>query len=163
MEQRTRPEIRGPVAPAGAVEDRCRVAEGLLDRGEIERARAVLSSVLETDLNHTAALVLMARIGLIDGCLEEARQILEHVLVGEPGHAMARAVLAEIESEEMTPWGGFTTPSVYVALGGIDRAFEVLEQGFEIHSPWVPWAGVEVLYEPLRGDPRLEDLLARTG
>jgi len=73
----------------------------------------------------------------------------------------ARALLAEIESEEMTVWGGFTTPSVYVALGDIDGAFRVLEQGYEIRSPWLPWIGVDFLYEPLRGDPRLEELMRR--
>jgi len=70
-------------------------------------------------------------------------------------------LLAEIESTEMTLWGGFTTPSVYVALGDIDGAFRILEQGYEIHSPWLPWIGEEYLFEPLRGDPRLADLMRR--
>jgi TolB-like protein/Tfp pilus assembly protein PilF len=74
----------------------------------------------------------------------------------------ARMLLAEIESTEMTLWGGFTTPSVYVALGDIDGAFRTLEQGYEIRfPPWFPWIGVEYLFEPLRGDPRLEDLMRR--
>ncbi len=73
----------------------------------------------------------------------------------------ARALLAEIESEEMTLWGGFTTPSIYVALGDADGAFRTLEQGYEIRSPWLPWIGVDFLYEQLRGDPRLADLMRR--
>jgi hypothetical protein len=31
----------------------------------------------------------------------------------------------------------------------------------EIRSPWLPWVGLDPLNEPLRGDPRGEDLRRR--
>ncbi len=37
-----------------------------------------------------------------------------------------------------------------------------LKQPYEIRSPpWLPWIGEEYLFEPLRGDPRLADLMRR--
>jgi len=76
-------------------------------------------------------------------------------------HLSAGDRLGRYEIVEPLGAGGMTTPSVYVALGDIDGAFRTLEQGYEIRSPWLPWLGVDFLYEPLRGDPRLEDLLRR--
>jgi TolB-like protein/Tfp pilus assembly protein PilF len=102
--------------------------------------------------------------------VEEARKLAEvrplrfilaraHAFAGHENEA--REVLAELESKEWTVWNGFTVPSVYVALGDFDAAFEALERAYEMRSPWLPWIGVEILYAPLRGDPRLDDLLRR--
>ena len=52
---------------------------------------------------------------------------------------------------------------LFAALGEIDRAFEVLERGFEYREPILAliarWPG----YRPLWGDPRLEEFKRRLG
>ncbi len=48
-----------------------------------------------------------------------------------------------------------------MALGDNDGAFRWLEKAYEMRSPWLPWIAVDFLYEPLRDDPRLHDLLDR--
>lgn len=52
---------------------------------------------------------------------------------------------------------------VLAALGDRDRAFVYLEQAFERRSPGLSWLKVDPRFDPLRGDPRFEALLAKTG
>jgi serine/threonine-protein kinase len=48
-----------------------------------------------------------------------------------------------------------------VALGAHDRALEWLEKGVEEHSALLAWLKVEPMFDPLRGDPRLADVMRR--
>ncbi len=47
-------------------------------------------------------------------------------------------------------------------LGDLDRAFEILEQEFEAWG-LVPYLPSNPAFDPLRSDPRFNDLLARIG
>jgi TolB-like protein/DNA-binding winged helix-turn-helix (wHTH) protein/Tfp pilus assembly protein PilF len=51
---------------------------------------------------------------------------------------------------------------IHMALGENEKALEGLEAAFEERSGWIlPFLAIDPLFDPLRGDPRFEDLLAR--
>ncbi len=52
---------------------------------------------------------------------------------------------------------------VYAALGEADAAFEWLEKAYERRSLALTWIGVYPGFDPLRSDPRFDDLLRRIG
>jgi tetratricopeptide (TPR) repeat protein len=52
---------------------------------------------------------------------------------------------------------------VYRGLGEIDLTFEWLEKAFADRSDWLVWLGVEPALDPLRSDPRFQDLMRRVG
>jgi hypothetical protein len=62
---------------------------------------------------------------------------------------------------------GETDPSVfvyaYLGLGDKDAAFVWLEKAYAQHSNSITTLKVDPIYDPLRGDPRLQDLLRRVG
>jgi Flp pilus assembly protein TadD len=50
---------------------------------------------------------------------------------------------------------------IYVGLGDKDSAFEYLEKAYEERSGRLVYLGVERAFDPLRSDPRFQDLLRR--
>ena len=104
-----------------------------------------------------AAATLSGRNSLILGTLGEvyaragrpgdARQILNELLtLSEEGYVSAVAVAA-----------------VYIGLGETDLAFEWISRAVEEHDGPVAYLRVDPLYDPLRGDSRLDELLRRLG
>jgi len=61
--------------------------------------------------------------------------------------------------------GGFvparSTVPVLVALGERDQAIEVLQRAFEEHDQLIPYLKVWCMFDPLRSDPRFQDLVRR--
>ncbi|HEV2884573.1 MAG TPA: protein kinase [Pyrinomonadaceae bacterium] len=53
--------------------------------------------------------------------------------------------------------------NLYTALGNFDEAFKWLERAYESRDEWLIWLGTEPKLDPLRSDPRFEDLLRRVG
>ena len=49
----------------------------------------------------------------------------------------------------------------YIYAGDYDRAMDWLEEAYEIHEPSLPYIGTKPLYDPLRSDPRFQDVLRR--
>ena len=52
---------------------------------------------------------------------------------------------------------------IYIGLGDRDKAFEWLERSYLERSNSLLWLGVSPLFDPLRADPRFDDLLRRVG
>ncbi len=52
---------------------------------------------------------------------------------------------------------------IYIALGETGTAFEWLKRAYEDRCPQLSLLGVAPIYDPLRGDPRLDDLMRRIG
>jgi TolB-like protein/Tfp pilus assembly protein PilF len=50
---------------------------------------------------------------------------------------------------------------IYLALGEKDQALKALEQAFEKRSAWMPWLKVEPKFDPIRSEPRFNELLRR--
>ena len=57
----------------------------------------------------------------------------------------------------------FDMASIYAGLGDLDQALQWLEKAYNERSDCLPWAGVDLRLDPLRGDPRFQDLLGRIG
>jgi TolB-like protein/DNA-binding winged helix-turn-helix (wHTH) protein len=61
--------------------------------------------------------------------------------------------------------GGFvparSTVPVLIALGERDGAIEVLQRAYEEHDQLIPYLKVWCMFDPLRSDPRFQDLLRR--
>jgi TolB-like protein/Tfp pilus assembly protein PilF/predicted Ser/Thr protein kinase len=55
----------------------------------------------------------------------------------------------------------FDTALLYALAGENDQAFEWLEKSFEDRSPHMPYVGAYIELEPLRSDPRFQDLLRK--
>ncbi|HYL10034.1 MAG TPA: protein kinase [Candidatus Acidoferrales bacterium] len=52
---------------------------------------------------------------------------------------------------------------VYVGLGEKDKAFTWLEKAYADRSDWMTLLNTDPLFDPLRSDPRFQDLLRRAG
>ncbi len=52
---------------------------------------------------------------------------------------------------------------VYLWLGDKDQAFTWLEKAYEERTGFLPWLKVSPTWDPLRSDPRFQDLLRRIG
>jgi hypothetical protein len=51
----------------------------------------------------------------------------------------------------------------HAALGNMDAAFESLERAYQARSAGLIYLHLDPGYDPLRGDPRYADILARVG
>ncbi len=72
----------------------------------------------------------------------------------------ARKVAAELK-KQVTPMNAWGLAEIYTALGEKDEAFRWLEVAYERRFSWMPWLGKERAFEPLRSEPRFQDLLRR--
>lgn len=88
------------------------------------------------------------------------------------GHACAvagRTREAEELLEKLTRMSrlGYVPPyypaTVCVGLGRADDSLDFLEKAVECRDGWLTWLGVEPRFDPLREDPRFQDILRKIG
>jgi len=73
----------------------------------------------------------------------------------------ARLILAEVEADP-TPWDILFIAEVYAVLGEKDQAFQWLDRAFgPPHHSYLPWIKHFPGFQPLRDDPRFDNLLRR--
>jgi len=94
------------------------------------------------------------------------------MLVASLGHAYAsarkieeaRKILAELtELSQQRRVSPYDFAVLYTALNDKEKAFEWLEKAYEERNEYTSFLAVEPRFEPLRSDPRFEDLLRRIG
>ncbi len=124
---------------------------------------------------HQMAGQALLELGRVDESLAHLRKAVELAPLasfpyGYLGYALARAgheqearsLLAErlelAKSQYMPP---SDIAAIYVGLGEFDAAFQRLEKGFEARDTWMVFLATLPQFEPLRTDPRYEDLLRR--
>jgi TolB-like protein/DNA-binding winged helix-turn-helix (wHTH) protein/Tfp pilus assembly protein PilF len=94
----------------------------------------------------------------------DSKMHLAHFYAVTGKHDEARKLLDELENP---PSGEFVSPydvaSVYAGLGEKDKALHWLDRAHNERAAMIPFAGIDPLLNPLRGDPRFEDLLRRVG
>lgn len=74
----------------------------------------------------------------------------------------ARAILNQLQTGK-----GYVSPTglaiIYASLGEKNKALALLERAYSLHDQQLIWLGVDGGYDPLRADPRFEDLMRRIG
>ena len=153
-----------------------------------EEAAAALANILESQPTYQFARLMLARVYTQQQRYDEAAAELQSWLAqrGQPaqyggaftvppegllGYVYAMAgrraeALPFLEELQGRSVPGSNWPLgvaiIYMGLGEIDHAFEWLNRSVEGHSADL-WAKVDPLYDPLRSDPRFQDLLRRVG
>ena len=107
---------------------------------------------------------------------EEAVELAERLTrtQPEPGHRVSLALAHAgagrsddahriLEEVRVAPIDPMTVAQVYATLGDAAAAFEWLEKAFQRRSLRLSWTSVDPILDPLRSDPRFEDLLRRIG
>ncbi|HYP29873.1 MAG TPA: protein kinase [Blastocatellia bacterium] len=69
--------------------------------------------------------------------------------------------LKEIAKRQYVP--PYMMAIIHTGLGDKEQAFEWLNKVYEERSYFVIWLNVDPIFDPLRGDPRFQDLLRRVG
>jgi hypothetical protein len=93
--------------------------------------------------------------------------------LAEGGYEGAQRAIADLLAARYEMAGGIPDPGVrrvympsdialrYIDAGDHDRAIDWLERAFEVRDPNLPYFGLSPLHDPLRSDPRFQDLLRR--
>jgi hypothetical protein len=101
--------------------------------------------------------------------------------LAEAGYEGAFQRIADLHAERYKKAGGIPDPGTrssaaswrgrifmpvaiawrYIYAGDYDKAMDWLEEAYEVHVPGLPYIGTSPLFDPLRSDPRFQDLLRR--
>jgi serine/threonine-protein kinase len=144
-----------------------------------DEAIAVAREALELDVDFVYALWLLGQVYKQKAMYDQAIAALQRAVAvpGSPpevlaalGHAYgvagrddeAREVLDGFRRRSERSW---VPPSylatVHLGLGEKDQAFEWLDKACDDHEGGLYYLNVDPIYDPLRGDPRFDDLLRR--
>ncbi len=138
-----------------------------------DRAIEELNGALELDQDFSYAHhdlgKAYARKGMFKEALREFQlgnyvewQGYAHALAGssEEATAVINRLNDKAQEEYVSP---YRLAVVYVGLGEKDQALAALEQAYTDRSGLLVWLNVEPAFDPLREDPRFDDLLRRIG
>ena len=149
--------------------------------GEKQKAIEHFHKTLELEPNFFLTHVYLALVHLQGGSLQEAieeAQTATRLAPDDPdalallGHAYgvagrkreAEAKLEEIQKLSKERFvSAFPVAFIYLGLGQRDKAFQWLEKAYEERAPRLVYLGIEHAFDPLRADPRFQDLLERLG
>jgi tetratricopeptide (TPR) repeat protein len=84
--------------------------------------------------------------------------------LAEAGYQGAQRRIADILAARYENYGIGPVPRIAqycVFAGDYGRAMDWLEKAFEVRDPNLPYAGISPIHDPLRSDPRFQDLLRR--
>jgi len=147
--------------------------------GQYDRAITQLRQTVELNasffLTHFYLGLAQAGKGLFDAAITEA-QTARSLEPGNPnpimlyGYACGRAgrspealqALEDLRAMSQRRYvSAFLVAGVYVGLGEKDKAFEFLEKAYEERSGRLIYLGVEPAFDPLRFDPRFQNLVRK--
>jgi len=151
----------------------------LIFAGKYDQAMEQFRKVLDIDPGFSPAHSLLGDFYLFKGMFEEAvaeaetlmefsevvpwtwgKELLgrAYAMSGKRGKALE--ILQQLREGSEKGYSEGLTFS-YIALGEMDQAFEFLERAFEERDGWLLFAKMSPYYDPLRSDPRFQDLLRR--
>ena len=147
--------------------------------GQYDRAISQLRQTVELNasffLTHFYLGLAQAGKGFFDAAITEA-QTARSLEPGDPnpimlyGYACGRAgrrpgalqALEDLRAMSQRRYvSAFLVAGVYVGLGEKDKAFELLEKAYEERSGRLIYLGVLPAFDPLRSDPRFQNLVKR--
>ncbi len=150
-----------------------------LDARQVDQAIDHLRKTIEMDPNFAPAHRYLAAAFAIQGRYEEAiaeykkaitlsggstrdRAPLAHTNSMSGRRAEAQKVLEELKALSKEKYvSPYAMALIYTGLGEKDLAFEWLEKAYEERSFWLSFLKVAPSLDPLRSDPRFQDLLRR--
>jgi len=106
---------------------------------------------------------------VVDGLRRaDQEELADRVAAMEPEEALEWLDRRRLEAlTRQRSRGVYVPPTAFAlthaTLGEFDATFEALERGLREHDRGLLLVRVHPYYDSLRGDPRLEDLLARAG
>jgi len=121
------------------------LGEVYAQQGRVGDAIAAQQKAAEIEKNTSVTLTELARDCALQGKVPEARQAL-------------RDLLARSQHFHVPP---YAIATIYAALGDKDQALAQLEQAYNQHSFLLDFLKVDPELDPLRSDPRFQDLLRR--
>lgn len=150
-------------------------------RREYDPALAELEAILELEPSFYKAYTAMGRVYALQGRYRDAIEMFGrgrksggdvpsilaatgqvHALAGERGQALEYlGMLRQLSRERYVPLAGFAI--VHLGLGDYAEALSFLEGAAEQHESSAAFTGVHPLYDPLRGEPRFQNLLKQVG
>ncbi len=151
----------------------------LLRAGRDDLAIEQLRKTLEIDSNFAQAHIVLGMAYLRKGAFAEAIAEFQRATTLSPnitqykgglGHAYARAgksaearkLLSELKEQSKRRYvSGCDFAAIYAGLGEKDQAFALLEKAYEQRDARLVLVNVEPLFDPLRSEPRFQDLLRR--
>ncbi len=123
------------------------------------RAQADLARAYAAKGMHKEAVEVAERLARIAPEFHRSMVTLAQAYAGAGRREDALRILEEVRGSA----GHVNVAYVYAALGEADAAFEWLEKAYERRSGRLGWLPVEPVLDPLRSDPRFDDLLRRIG
>ena len=150
-------------------------------RGEYDRAINHLNKTSELEPNYMPTHFVLGSVYVQQGRLQEAIEQFQfiykmdeeaYIALGFMGYAHAlngqRAeaetllnILQDIaERKYISP---YSLLLIHLAIGPLERVFQLLEQLYEERNDWLVWLKVSPELKNLRSDPRFQDLLRRIG
>lgn len=150
-------------------------------RGEYERAVNHLNKTSELEPNYMPTHFVLGSAYVQQGRLEEAIEQFQfiykmdeeaYIALGFMGYAHALngqraeaetllSILDDISQRKyISP---YSLLLIHLALGPLERVFQLLEQLYEERNDWLVWLKVSPELKNVRNDPRFQDLLRRIG
>jgi tetratricopeptide (TPR) repeat protein len=151
------------------------LARCLMYLGRCESAIDAAQYAVELDPSHAEAYRVLRECyrstGRLDEAAEAAARRLEEIGPASAAEGLRAAYdsagwtgLLEFEIEYHRAIPSYThVSSFYAELGRVDEAFDALFAAIAAREPRILTLRVETFYEPLRSDPRWEELLRRAG
>src|SRR5678815_1759516 len=157
------------------------VAENYIDRGDLNAAARESQRLIDLDpsfwpSHQTLAIVLVKQGRYADALTEVQKSVelanrsnaplalLGHVYARMGRQGEAEAVIKELEKRYADKQAdGRDLAVVYAGLDDKNKAFEWLEKSFKDRGVFLVFLKLEPLLEPLRSDPRWNDLERRVG
>ncbi len=121
------------------------LGQSLTWAGQFAEADIALREAISLDPEDTAALAAMGRLRVLQGRLTDGREMRDRMLSLAKHRYVSPSDLAKI----------------HLALNDADAAFAMLERAYAERRGYLVYLRVEPLLDPIRGDPRFADLLAR--
>ena len=146
-----------------------------------DRARAHADRAVAMNPNSEETYRVLGLVLALGGDLTEAIRVLEEAVempeagsytratlgyvLARAGRAdEARAILARLEAEAARDYvSPVALATVCLGLGDIERAIDFTERAFEDRRGWVAYLRVNPIMDPMRGHPRFERLVERSG
>jgi TolB-like protein/Tfp pilus assembly protein PilF len=156
------------------------IAEQYIDRGDLNSATKECQRMLDLDPNfwavHQTLGIVLVKQGRYDEALAEAQKsvqlstrgnaslaLLGHVYGRMGRRSEADAVIKELEQRYADKQADGRDLAVLYAGFDKEKAFAWLEKAFADHSVFMAFLRLEPMMEPLRSDPRWNDLERRVG